>query len=116
MRISRWLAGAVLLASCAIASAHTHLEAAVPAKDSTVSASPEKISLTFSGPARVTALAIQKEGGEEQKLAPLPTEASTQISVPAPKLAPGKYTVVWRVMGSDNHVMSGKYQFTVGAH
>jgi methionine-rich copper-binding protein CopC len=113
MKTSTWLAGAALLAISAVASAHTHLKAAVPAQNSTVNAAPEKITLTFSAPAKVTAITIQKEGGPEQKLTPASADAATEITVPAPKLEPGKYVVNWRVMGADNHVMSGKLNFTV---
>ncbi|MBX5463096.1 MAG: copper resistance protein CopC [Steroidobacteraceae bacterium] len=114
MRISNLLIGAFLIAYAAGASAHTHLKEAVPANGSTLTASPEHIMLTFSEPTRVTALTLQKEGEAAQKLAPLPTEASAHVMVPAPKLAPGKYTVSWRAVGTDNHVMSGTVQFTVG--
>jgi len=114
MRISNLLMSAFLIAYTAGASAHTHLKEAVPADGSTVSASPKHIMLTFSEPTRITALTLQKEGEAAQKLAPLPTDASAHVMVPAPTLAPGKYTVNWRAVGTDNHVMSGKVEFTVG--
>jgi methionine-rich copper-binding protein CopC len=115
MKTSKWLAGAVLVGVAALAQAHTHLKDAVPAAGSTVKASPDHITLTFSEPARLTALTIQKEGGEEQKIAALPADAAAKVSVPAPKLAPGKYTVNWRVVSGDNHIMSGKLHFTIAA-
>ena len=115
MRMSKWLVGAVLVVAAAVAQAHTHLKEAVPAEGSTVKASPGEITLTFSEPARLTALTIQKEGGEEQKVTPLPTTAAEKVSVPAPKLAPGKYIVNWRVVSGDNHIMSGKLHFTIAA-
>jgi methionine-rich copper-binding protein CopC len=115
MTLGKWLAGAALVLFVATAQAHTHLKEAVPAEGSTVNAPPDHITLTFSEAARLTALTIQKEGGEEQKLTPLPAEASAHVSVAAPKLAPGKYTVSWRVVSADNHIMSGKLHFTVAA-
>jgi methionine-rich copper-binding protein CopC len=113
MKKSTWLAAAALALTTAVVQAHTHLKSSVPAEGSTVNAAPANIVLNFSAAARVTALTIQKEGAAEQKLAPLPTTASTEITVPSPDLEPGKYVVSYRVMGSDNHVMSGKVQFTV---
>jgi methionine-rich copper-binding protein CopC len=113
MRMSKGLVAAALLSLMAVAQAHTHLKEATPAEGSTVKASPESITLTFSEAARLTALTIQKEGGDEQKLAPLPAESAAKVTVPAPKLAPGKYTVNWRVVSADNHIMSGKLHFTV---
>jgi methionine-rich copper-binding protein CopC len=113
MTNAKWFTAAVLVVAAASAQAHTHLKEAVPAKDSTVKSSPENIMLTFSGPARVTVLTIQKEGEKEQKLSPLPAEAAAHVRVPAPKLSPGKYTVNWRVVGADSHPMSGKFSFTI---
>ena len=113
MTLSKWLIAALLVSLAPLAQAHTHLKDAVPADNSTVKAPPENIMLTFSEAAKVTALSIQKEGGEEQKLSPLPTAAAAHVMVPAPKLAPGKYTVSYRVLSDDNHVMSGKIHFTV---
>jgi methionine-rich copper-binding protein CopC len=113
MKKSIWLSGMVVLILSTAANAHTRLKASVPAEGSVVNAAPTSIVLTFSGAARVTALTIQKEGGAEQKLEPLPTAAAKEITVPVPKLAPGKYVVNWRVAGEDSHLMSGKLQFTV---
>lgn len=113
MKMSKWFVGAALVSLVAIAQAHTHLKDATPAEGSTVKVSPENITLTFSEAARLTALTIQEEGGDEQKVAPLPAESAAKITVPAPKLAPGKYTVNWRVVSDDNHIMSGKLHFTV---
>jgi methionine-rich copper-binding protein CopC len=112
MMKSKWVLGGALLCLAVVAQAHTHLKSAAPAEGSTVKA-PEQITLTFSEAARVTALSIQKEGEAEQKLAPLPTAAADHVTVAAPKLAPGKYTVNWRVVSDDSHVMSGKVHFTV---
>jgi methionine-rich copper-binding protein CopC len=113
MKMSTGFAGAVLMSLVAVAQAHSHLKESAPAEGSTVKAAPENITLTFSEAARLTALTIQKDGGDEQKVTPLPSESAMKISVPAPKLAPGKYTVNWRVVSADNHIMSGKLHFTV---
>ena len=116
MKTFTWLAAAAYLAVASTASAHTHLKEAVPANGSTIAEPPANIVLTFTGAARITALTIQKDDGSaEQKVSALPETAAARISVPAPKLAPGKYTVNWRVVGADNHVMSGKLSFTIAA-
>jgi methionine-rich copper-binding protein CopC len=112
MTRQKWLGAALLVALSPLAQAHTHLKEAVPADNSTVK-SPESIALTFSETARLTALSIQKDGGKEQKLAPLPSAAAARLTVPAPKLAAGKYTLSYRVVSSDSHVTSGKIHFTV---
>jgi methionine-rich copper-binding protein CopC len=94
--------------------AHTHLNSTVPAHGSTVAAAPAEFVLNFSEPARLTALSIQKEGGVEQKIAALPASATATARVVAPKLENGRYTLNYRVVGADGHVMNGKVTFTVG--
>jgi methionine-rich copper-binding protein CopC len=70
--------------------------------------------LHFSEPTRLTALTVQKEGDDEPKrIDPLTSQSSEALSVPVPPLAPGKYVVKWRVVGDDNHVMSGALHFTI---
>jgi methionine-rich copper-binding protein CopC len=113
MTRSKWLPAILLAALTPLAAqAHSHLKESTPAEGSTVKA-PESIMLMFSEAAKVTALTIQKDGDKEQKLSPLPTEASAHVMVPAPKLMPGKYTVSYRVVSDDGHVMGGKLHFTV---
>jgi copper resistance protein C len=107
---------AIALSIVGIAHAHTTLKSAVPANDSVVTQPPSEIKLNFAKAARLTALTIQKEGDKEAKnVQALPKEAATALTVPIESLAPGKYTVNWRVMGGDNHLMSGVVRFTVSA-
>lgn len=105
-----------LLTASGVAQGHTHLEMAMPADNAVLAAPPTELMLHFSEATRLTALSIQKEGEKEQKsIAPLPKEASAALKVPLAPLAPGKYAVNWRVVGDDNHVMSGVLHFTVNA-
>jgi methionine-rich copper-binding protein CopC len=92
---------------------HSHLEKSTPADGSVLTTAPANIVLDFEHPVRVTALSIQKGDGQSEPVASVPETTGTKISVPAPKLAPGKYIVTWRAVSSDKHVMSGKIQFTV---
>lgn len=106
-----------ILLSAALASpafAHTKLKASVPADGSTVETAPAAFTLTFSEPARLTTLSVQKEGGAEQKITGLPATASAEARVPAPKLENGRYTLNYRLVGADGHVINGKVSFTVG--
>jgi methionine-rich copper-binding protein CopC len=72
--------------------------------------------LTLSEAARLTALSIQKGSEPEQKIKPLPTTAAQQISVPLPPLTPGIYSVNWRVVSEDGHMMAGVLHFTLADH
>jgi copper resistance protein C len=94
--------------------AHTHLKSTIPADGSTVTAPPAEFVLSFSEPSRLTALSVQKEGGAEQKITALPAAATAAAKVAAPKLENGRYTLSYRVVGADGHVMNGKVTFTVG--
>ena len=105
---------AMLLFTSAV-QAHTHVEKSSPADNSTVSVSPKEIVLHFNEAARLTALTIQKEGATEQAIMTSPAAPSKTATVPITLLSPGKYVVTYRVVGDDNHVMSGKLHFTVGA-
>jgi methionine-rich copper-binding protein CopC len=113
MKTSIALAAIAALAFAAAAQAHTHLKSSSPAEGSSITASPANIVLKFSEAARVTALSVQKDGGPEQKLAPLPAKAAAEVSVPAPSLVAGKYVVNYRVVSDDGHVMSGTLHFTI---
>ena len=112
MSVTKWFTGGALLILVATAHAHAHLTAAVPAEGSTGEA-PEHIVLSFSEAARITALTLQREGEEPHKLSPLPAEVAARITVPVPRLSPGKYTLSWRVVGADGHVVPGVLHFTV---
>jgi len=112
MSVTKWFTGAALSLLVATAHAHAHLTAAVPAEGSAGKA-PEHIVLTFSESARITALSLQREGEEPRKLAPLPAEMAARITIPLPKLLPGKYTLSWRAVGDDGHVVPGTLHFTV---
>jgi methionine-rich copper-binding protein CopC len=103
---------AMLFAFAANVQAHAHLTASAPADGSTGKA-PEHIVLTFSEAARITAMTLEREGEEARSIAPLPTAAAAQLTIPVPRLAPGKYTLIWRVMSDDGHVMSGTLHFIV---
>jgi copper transport protein len=107
------LCGLVLLTLSATTQAHAHLQKAVPADGSVIGASPANVILSFSEPARITALWIQKSDGQKQKIASLPTEQARQISVAMPALTPGTYVLSWRVVSADTHVVPGQIRFTI---
>jgi methionine-rich copper-binding protein CopC len=94
--------------------AHAHLQQALPADGSVVSSAPAQFTLKFSEAAQLTALSLQKQGEPQaRKIEPLPTAASAQFNVPAPKLDPGVYELRFRVVSDDSHVVSGSIHFTV---
>lgn len=112
MKTSSVLVAAALLSLTAIAQAHTHLKEATPADKSVVNTAPTNLVLKFSESAKVTALTLHKDGEADQKLTASPDTASAQVTAALPKLSPGKYSVDWRVVSDDGHIMSGKLSFT----
>ena len=115
MKIFSLLCGMALVTFAVTASAHAHLEKSSPADGSVLTTSPSSIALNFSEAARLTALSIQRGDEAKQNLKPLPTTAAQQISVPLPPLKPGAYSLTWRVLSDDGHVMSGTLHFTLAA-
>ena len=108
------LAGALAISGAV--QAHTHLESATPADNDVLATTPTKVTLRFSEPARLTARTIEKEGGKApERIQGFPKEPSKELSAPLAPLGAGKYTLVWRAFGADNHVMSGTLRFTVAA-
>ena len=113
MRILSLLSGLALVAFGVTADAHAHLQKSSPADNSTITASPPNLVLNFSEAARLTALSIRKGEEPKQDLKPLPTTAAQQVSIPLPPLTPGTYSVNWRVVSDDGHVMGGTLHFTL---
>jgi len=111
------LAVVALFALPLVAQAHARLKQTVPADGSVVHGAPEAFSLSFSEAAHLTALSVQKQGDAAPlKIAPLPREVSQDFKVPAPQLAPGTYTLRYRVIAADDgHVSGGMITFTVAA-
>jgi copper resistance protein C len=112
MSVTKWLTGGALVLLVATAHAHAHLTAAVPA-DGSAGKAPEQIVLSFSEAARITVMTLQRDGEQPHKLTPLPAAMATRITVPVPKLAPGVYTLGWRVVSADGHIVPGSLHFTV---
>ena len=115
MKILSLFCGLALLMFGVAASAHAHLQKSSPADNSVITASPPNLVLNFSEAARLTVLSIQKGSEPKQDLKPLPSAAAQQVSVPLPQLTPGTYTVRWRAVSDDGHVMPGTLHFTLAA-
>jgi copper resistance protein C len=98
------------------ANAHAILVKSQPAKDETVSVAPKQIDLWFDDAVRseFKALAVIDSNNKrvdnhdvEQAL----TDGS-HIHATVSELAPGVYTVRYRVVSQDTHIVTGKFEFT----
>lgn len=97
--------------------AHAILVKSQPAKDETIAQSPKQVDLWFNDAVRseYKAVAVIDSAGKrvdnhdvEQSL----TDGS-HIYATVPNLAPGTYTIRYRVVSEDTHIVTGKFEFTV---
>jgi methionine-rich copper-binding protein CopC len=95
--------------------AHTKLATTSPTADASVTA-PHALELTFEGEVRLTAVALADAAGRTKHLDAVPTQVGNKFSLAIHEpLTAGKYTVTWRAVGGDTHIISGEFVFTVTA-
>jgi copper resistance protein C len=105
------VAGLIVCAAMGVAQGHAHLQQASPAEGSHVHGASQLV-LNFSEAARLAILTIERSGMHAESLVP-PKDAHSTVTVALPKLAPGDYTVRWRVVGADGHVVPGQLHFSI---
>lgn len=114
--INLLLLSATLLRPMA-AEAHAILVKSQPAKDETVSVVPKQIDLWFNDPVRSEYKALAVIDSEGKRVDNHDVEQSltdgSNIYATVETLAPGTYTVRYRVVSQDTHIVTGKFQFTV---
>jgi methionine-rich copper-binding protein CopC len=95
---------------------HLHLVKSAPAASATVPTSPESIRLWFSQSPElaVTTVKVTGPGSAAVALAPLASGDSALVIAPVKTaMAPGSYSVAWRTMAKDGHVIRGTFSFRV---
>ena len=97
---------------------HMRLLRSTPAADATIAASPDAIRLWFSEAvdAKGSTVTVKGADGAVVALAPLSREGAKDAPLVAPLAKPvsaGTYTVTWKGMSRDGHVVSGAYTFRV---
>ncbi|MEP6843956.1 MAG: copper resistance protein CopC, partial [Pseudolysinimonas sp.] len=112
------LALAGVLAVAAPAAAHAVLVSSDPVDGSRLSSSPEQVTLRFDEAVQLvpgTAKVLSATGDRADTAAPRLTSGSTTIVIPLKSELPrGSYTVTWRVISADTHVVVGSITFGVG--
>jgi len=99
--------------------AHAALVKSTPARGTTVVQPPQRVELVFSErlePAYST-LAVLDSAGQQVDLrdGSLSPTDTRRVSVSLPPLLPGTYSVRFRVLSVDGHIVESEFQFTVGA-
>jgi hypothetical protein len=117
MRAARRATLAVLaiVALGAVATAHSFLESAEPRPGSTVKTVPAEVRLRFTErlEGAFSTVQVTDEAGlrVDRGEAHLVAGAPKQLRVPLLLIGPGRYTVSWRVLSVDSHVVEGKFSF-----
>ena len=109
------LVPAVLLAAgsaATAAQAHAHLTGASPKAASTAPA-PARLTLRFSEGLVARFSTFDLSGPSGPVRVKVAASGATLTGTPARPLAPGGYTVRWRVVSTDTHRSQGVYDFTV---
>ena len=112
----------ILLASFTLAilpqaaSAHAHLDHAVPAVGSTVPAPPQDVTLTFTQnlEAAFSTVAVTDASGTRVDQGETKISGNT-MQVGLKSLSPGSYTVHWQAVSVDTHKTQGDFSFSVGS-
>lgn len=100
---------------------HFDLKQSAPAKDAHVMGSPSEIRLWFTQAPQegTTSIRLVTSAGDEAATGDVVQDPSdpTVFSVPVTgTLANGTYTVSWRALGQDGHVVRDTFSFMVMAH
>lgn len=120
MRKSTFMLPLLLLAtllSPMAAQAHAILVKSQPAKDETVTVAPKQIDLWFNDPVRseYKALAVIDSDGKRVDNRDVEQDMldGSHIHATVEDLQAGTYTIRYRVVSQDTHIVTGKFQFTV---
>src|SRR5919202_4021191 len=108
-----------LLLMPAIVYAHAQLLHTEPANGAVMAQPPERVRLFFSEPIERDFFALevytQNRVRVDRRDAQIAPDNVTVLEVSLPRLAAGTYTVSWRALSIDGHVVNGTFSFSVGA-
>jgi copper transport protein len=109
------VAGTVVL-NARPAFAHAVLEQTSPTDGSVIATAPKQVTLDFGEPVGVEAGAVRVFDDRLHRVDkgnPTATGAHVRIALKS-RLAPGTYTVTWRVISADSHPVAGGFTFSIG--
>ena len=110
------IVAALSVVAAAPASAHDQLISTNPENGAQLDKQPEWLEMKFSGEIQAVGSEVMVKADGTAVSAGEHTAEGTTLSVALPdNLKPGAYTVVWRVVSSDGHPISGDFAFTIGA-
>ena len=121
---------AILLVLPMAANAHSPLASSSPQNGETLDEPPTEIFMEFKLPAKLIKVGLKKQsdkqgknllgrlfGGDDGESVPLGTSFLMTIdkrqAIPLPALEDGSYSLAWRAMGEDGHVIKGDLTFNI---
>ena len=112
--------GAILLAFAASpASAHTVVVSSTPQKDSVISSLPATITITFAEDlvaiGNSNSVSVLDPSGEEVSVGDISVSGATLSRQVSPSDKTGIFSVAYRAVAADGHVINGDFAFTVEA-
>jgi len=116
-RATAFVVAASVAAAASTLHAHALLDHAVPAVGSTVKSPPAAVELVFSEDVEPAFSTIEVSGAGDARVETKAMEhpSSGVLVAPLPPLAPGDYSVHWKVVSVDTHVTEGRFRFRVEA-
>ena len=123
IRVQRAVALAVVVLTTIVLGAwrapfHLHLVKSTPAANATIAAAPDSLRLWFSQAPelKLTTVKLTGPGATPVALTSLAKgDSGLVLAAVKGRMAPGPYTVAWRTMSKDGHVVRGTFAFRVGA-
>ena len=119
---NKLFSGVILLTVLALPApcfAHAKMVRSSPDKDAVLTESPKQVDVWFDDKVgtEYKALAVINSKGERVDNKDMVQEASdlAHFYVTVPALTPDTYTVRYRAVSIDTHIVTGKYQFTIKA-
>jgi copper resistance protein C len=97
--------------------AHSGLQRAEPPVESTLKRPPKELKLYFSERLEPAYSRVRVEDGQGARVdrddSRVDRSNPLLLRVTLPPLAPGTYTVIWRVLSVDSHITEGRFTFRV---
>ncbi|MEU0332397.1 copper resistance protein CopC [Streptomyces sp. NPDC006193] len=109
----------LLIGTAAPASAHAVLRGTDPADGTVLRTAPRQVTLTFTESVGLLTDSFRIYDPDNHRVRTGPAghapgrSGTARVALPA-RLAPGTYTVAWRVVSADSHPVSGAFTFSVG--
>jgi copper resistance protein C len=109
-------AGLASLALTGSAAAHSLLLESAPAAGATLSAPPTQLSLRFNNRIEKSLSQVRlldARGAARPLVINVNGGPADRVTAPVPPLPPGPWRVEWKVLSTDGHVVSGRFDFRV---